>query len=108
MSEVLSHTRSAVTLALDRASSSCYSEILHFRVSHRSGSLWGEVFMVNFLNNIFESYSGSCGGYRYLHVVKSFLIPLGKLSCGISVKIPTRILVFPTCTELELLHLPDI
>lgn len=64
--------------------------------------------MVNFLNNIFESYSGSCGGYRYLHVVKSFLIPLGKLSCGISVKIPTRILVFPTCTELELLHLPDI
>lgn len=68
----------------------------------------GEVFMVKFLNNIFESYSGSCGGYRYLHVVKSFLIPLGKLSCGISVKIPTRILVFPTCTGLELLHLPDI
>lgn len=64
--------------------------------------------MVNILNSVFESYSGSCGGYKYLRVEKSFLIPFGKLSCGISVKIPTRILVFPTCAELEQLHLPDI
>lgn len=63
--------------------------------------------MVNILNSVVESYSGS-GGYRYLCAVKSFLIPLGKLSCGISVKIPTRILVFPTSRELEQLHLPDI
>lgn len=63
--------------------------------------------MVNILNSVVESYSGS-RGYRYLCAVKSFLIPLGKLSCGISVKIPTRILVFPTSRELEQLHLPDI
>lgn len=64
--------------------------------------------MVDILNSVVESYSGSRGGYRYLCAVKSFLIPLGKLSCGISVKIPTRILVFPTSRELEQLHLPDI
>lgn len=64
--------------------------------------------MVNVLNSPLESYRGSCGGYRSLRVVKSFLIPLSKLNCGISVKIPTRILLFPSYPELEQLHLPDI
>lgn len=31
--------------------------------------------MVNIPHGIFESYSGSCGGYRYLRVVKILFDP---------------------------------
>lgn len=69
---------------------------------------WDEGFVVSILHSGLGSCSGSCGGCRYLCVVKSCLIPLGTLSCGISVKIPTRILVFPASTDRERLHLSDI